>query len=730
MVQIEETEESGSDSDDFERRKQRKDTPRSKARREAKVASMQEAAKLQDEVNQEMKNLSPRERLDRSAQYKTAGTDAFKKGDIFEATREYYKCFNFIKNLSLDPASWPDIRHTIVEWKEAKEICIAAYCNIALCHLKFIGPLDEKHPERKKALTEIVRITGEALRLNKEAPKALHRRALAKKELCKGKLKDEVMVLLGEARQDLLSAVEVEPQNKEIRAELTTVTQRLKVMKSEELRGEKTQFKFASTLSAFGAKERDLLGDGTIRKIINKDGKSEGWMNEEWLKHDSDTKCMVTIACNLLSFGGEDGKETQIQGGAPIPMSFYIGESEDIHDGFDLAVRSMNPGEVAQFTFAGSRTQATGSLVKRLSPIDEGAPSIWEFTFEKYQAWRDLDKNGKRLLKVVDEGWGVFAEDLTTVHCHVMITGPDGRKHYSTKQSDLGQMMEEDEQDPPQWVIGETCWPPLADLLKHVRTGGVGELRLKKMPPLPKDADDLDAAIVRSKAKGTQFAHGMRKRRNDDLNFCVIRAELAKVETPVTGPEDPRWEGIETIVQERTRAWELLEAGHDEKGLIRLRRAVAWSEMLRSEGESEGDEPIVEEAAALEQQALSKAAMGWVLVQRAQPILDAGNVKSSVLKKAQEELEEAKAQCDWLEAQFPSLPETLLLRAKILVAEDDDFEGAKALLLQAEREDPRNKRVQDELRAVRAQLNPEAAQAEAAAADGGEAPDETHKQLP
>lgn len=100
----------------------------------------------------------------------------------------------------------------------------------------------------------------------------------------------------------------------------------------------------------------------------------------------------------------------------------------------------------------------------------------------------------------------------------------------------------------------------------------------------------------------------------------------------------------------------------------------------------------------------TRASIGWILARRAAPILDLGNVTSDVLAVANKEIEEADRHCRWLEDKKPEYASTKLLRAKILVAQDDDFAAAQDQLLAAQRLDPNDARVQAELRQVKLEL--------------------------
>jgi len=223
-------------------------------------------------------------------------------------------------------------------------------------------------------------------------------------------------------------------------------------------------------------------------------------------------------------------------------------------------------------------------------------------------------------------------------------------------------------------------------LCRSLRQGGVGELRLRTMPELPKEDSKKDAtsaqlSMMMSKQKpGEKIRHG------------TLRVELERIVQPMTGPEDPRWEGNVALVQERFFAEQLLEKGEENAAIARFQRVVTWAGQLLVDAE------VTKELAA------ARAAIGWILVRRAAPILDAGNVTSAMLAVANKDMAEAEAHCAWLEEHSPNIVGTYLLRAKIMIAQDDDFDGAHKRLFEAQRLAPDDKRVQEELRQTKVQL--------------------------
>merc|ERR1712232_1176315 len=78
-----------------------------------------------------------------------------------------------------------------------------------------------------------------------------------------------------------------------------------------------------------------------------------------------------------------------------------------------------------------------------------------------------------------------------------------------------------------------------------------------------------------------------------------------------------------------------------------------------------------------------------------------------VLAVARKDAAEAEGHCEWLEQHHPDHVGTRLLRAKLLVAQDDDFTGAHQHLLQAQKLAPDDRHVQEELRKVKVELRKE-----------------------
>jgi len=493
-----------------------------------------------------------------------------------------------------------------------------------------------------------------------------------------------------------MAVIAEDAQSRDARKELKSVQEQLKVLRRQELEQEKKQFAFGSTLSALTAKESDLLGDGSIRKRLAEAGDGGNWMNEDWLAKDAAVRCVAHVKLAMLSCGGADGAQEQC-GAKAVALSFVVGGA-DMHEGLDIAVRSMTVGEVSQFTIAPARMAAAGSLVGML-PDCKGQVSIWEATLLRFSTWADLERDGRVLQKIGQEGYGKFAERLSDVFIHWRIFGPDGSMLHSSRntvsigEGDGIKQVEDEDKAPPHYVIGEGCWEPLEVLCRSLRQGGVGELRMRRFPPLPAETDSSDDKEANVAAKLGRMMNA-KSLVGEEWQHCTVRAEVLKVVPPLAGPEDPRWEGDSLLVQEQLRAEQLLGRNDEAAALVRLRRIIAWAPQVRewSSGSS------------AKQLAAVKALTGWLLASRAAPILDSGNVTSDKLAAATQELAEAEALCATLEQEHADVAGTHLLRAKIAVAKDDDFDTAQRELVEALRLAPEDRRAQEELKQVKAEL--------------------------
>ena len=81
-----------------------------------------------------------------------------------------------------------------------------------------------------------------------------------------------------------------------------------------------------------------------------------------------------------------------------------------MHEGVNVAVKSMTQGEVANFSFARQRLNSESGLT-RLLPSPKALKthykalqscedeSQWQIEFQKFVCWEDLDRNGQRWAK-------------------------------------------------------------------------------------------------------------------------------------------------------------------------------------------------------------------------------------------------------------------------------------------------------------------------------------------
>ena len=332
-------------------------------------------------------------------------------------------------------------------------------------------------------------------------------------------------------RQTCWNVIEAEPQNKEARAELKAVQEHLRQLKREEREGEKREFSFASTLSGLGFKEKDLLGDGSIRKQQVSAGDGGKWLNEDWLDWTSRTKCVLHVAVSSMKEGKKD---------SPVNLSFILGDP-DMHEGVNLAVKSMTQGEVANFTFGSAsarwRKADLQGFCQRCRKNRAGklnSKSLWPGKtwiemargFEKFKKKAMVSiwlRNFQRSLSI--GGWlGRTISSYTQLgtQCRCRTGKACSKWRMRTKLLPPSSLV-----SPPglQWLPFVVLW----------RQGGVGELRLKDVPELPKDPNGDDVSV--------KLSLMMNRGSTGSLSHCTVKVELEKVVPAVTGPEDARWQG-------------------------------------------------------------------------------------------------------------------------------------------------------------------------------------------
>uniref|UniRef100_A0A7S4SHA8 TFIIS N-terminal domain-containing protein n=1 Tax=Alexandrium monilatum TaxID=311494 RepID=A0A7S4SHA8_9DINO len=656
-------------------------------------------------IEREKEGMSVTERLERSFLYKVEGNDLFKSGDVFRAADCYYRAVVYARDLMQNPQYYPKLGHTEAQRETARGLVESSFGNLALVQSKHALGLPEG-PERERVLREGARSAGEALRINAANAKALYRRGLCRARLARaaaarslaggdGAELREARALCAEAREDLVSAARADEgaAGRDARAELRAVQDLAKSLRREELLRDKRGFSFQGSLGALQPEEEDLLGDGSVRRRqVLCAGDGARWFNEDWLLPTSRQRCVVHTRCHLLGGGGD---------AEPKTLAFTLGDS-DMHEGIQVAVRALSKGGRSRFAIAERRLTSSTPLARRLSQVPTGE-SEWEVELLRFSVYEDRGGDGRELLKVFSEGYGRFPEELSECHLHWKVTGPDDSALYSSRCTvSVGgaggiEQREDPDRAPFVYVLGETTWPPVATLCRALRQGGRAELRLKRAPALPDPdpgapADAVGARLGAALGKGRAAAGG-----GGGLEDCAVLVELERVLPPAAGPAGDDWGGVAALVQERFRAEQLLERSEDAAALRRLRRACGWAQEALAGASGEASATAAEHAAM-------RATLAWALARRAAPILDLGTVSSDCVKAAEADLAEAEAHCAWLEEHHPGLAAVRLVRAKLLVARDDDFEGAHAELSEAQRLAPEDGRVQQELRAVRAAL--------------------------
>lgn len=208
----------------------------------------------------------------------------------------------FCRELSQNPQYYPNLGHTPDQRQTAKDLLESTFSNLALVQFKYGSSLELKNPEREKVLTEAVKSATEALKINAENAKALFRRGTARANLSYGTVNnEEAQKFCVDAKTDFIAVVKLEPNNREARSSLKSAQETFKKLKSEEVAMEKREFSFSGLLSGLGEKEKDVLGDGSIRKRQISPGNGEVWFNDDWLQPDTPTRCVVHITASVKS---------------------------------------------------------------------------------------------------------------------------------------------------------------------------------------------------------------------------------------------------------------------------------------------------------------------------------------------------------------------------------------------------------------------------------------------
>eukprot|EP00928_Gymnodinium_smaydae_P018699 TRINITY_DN17127_c0_g1_i1.p1 TRINITY_DN17127_c0_g1~~TRINITY_DN17127_c0_g1_i1.p1 ORF type:complete len:663 (-),score=110.31 TRINITY_DN17127_c0_g1_i1:178-2166(-) len=617
-------------------------------------------------IEKEKDSMTIKQKLDQANVFKTLGNESVKCSDYLKAVDSYHRGILYCRDIALDPEKYGIVEHSVEDSQAARCICEAIYTNLALVHIKRAAAAVADDAEKPKLLAEAVRSASKALEYNSGNVKAIYRRGLARAQIASSNGCDvrTAVEICAHAKDDFASAIQLDPNNREARAELKAVQEHMKTLKRSITKEENKGFDFSNTLSALGGDDDSLCPDKSVRKELVKKGDGVVWYNADWLEPGA-LRCVVQVTFQLL-FGIEsEGKQISSNSDA-VTLSFVLGD-KDMHEGFTLAVSSMSVGEVAKFTFAKSKLQAKSALTELLS-ASSCDRSVWHLTFIGHSIWQDLDGDAGRLLKIDSEGYGESVEPLSEVQAHHGMYSADGNLILSSRSvADDGS----DDPDAPSYVLDEITWEPLHTLCQKLRRGGRGQLRLRSVPSVPGIEET--------------FFH------------CTIEVDLLSIVKPMQGPSDERWSGLASLVQERKRGEKLMVQLRKEAAAeVRFRRCAEWSKMML--------DLTPELSAAEDELVAARGGIAWILLRRAGPILDMGTVRSDVLAVARKELAEAEDHCLWWRKARPNDAAARFLHAKIVLAQDDDFARARELLTEALKLDPSNPKISRELQRVEDEL--------------------------
>jgi len=474
-----------------------------------------------EKIEEDKKNMSVVEKLDTAFYWKIEGNNFFSKGELARAADAYYHAIIYCRELTNNPKYYPNIGHSEEQQKLAREIHESSFSNLALVQYKCALPMEKTDVRKPRILEEAIKSGGEALKLNPKNVKAFFRRGQARLCLAHDSTNAEAQQLCVDAKADFSAVLAEDANNRTARAELAKVSDLYKRLRREELSKEKGSFSFASTLSALGTKEKDVLGDGSVKRVqVEKAGDGSVWMNPDWLAPASGTRCIVHISCRRL----EDSTATAAAPD-PVTLSFVLGDP-DMHEGIAEAVKVMTLGEVAQFRILKHRLKAKTTLGRLLRA--SGEVTTWQITLMKFVTWADLDRDGGALQKIAEEGYGEFPRPLALCSLHWRVRSANGELLFSSRNTihvggDGGLQTTEDEDKDPEIHAFDTCmWAPLARMCKSLRQGGRGELRLRRMPPWPKEmADSAKVSMMIGKSK-----------LGDEMQQCTLSLELDRVVQP------------------------------------------------------------------------------------------------------------------------------------------------------------------------------------------------------
>jgi len=155
------------------------------------------------ERTREAWQMDPPEKLEAAQKAKERGTLFFKDEKFNLATRQYKNIVNFLKTEASLEGDDEELR---------KSLLLAAYLNQALCHLKLNDPVVAK------------RHADDAIELSANNPKAYYRRGLANLGIKEAY----------DAKDDFLKVLEIEPDNKAAKQQLTVCEKLIRQHKERE----------------------------------------------------------------------------------------------------------------------------------------------------------------------------------------------------------------------------------------------------------------------------------------------------------------------------------------------------------------------------------------------------------------------------------------------------------------------------------------------------------------
>lgn len=177
----------------------------------------------------------------KAQELKEEGNKHFKEGDYQKAMAAYHQIFMYVNGYSESSAASVGLPGktttpvTAEEMAQIKELKLAHFCNLAMCHLK-------QGPNLQKAKTNCTK----ALALDPKNVKALFRRGKCHAQLG----------MLDEAKEDLDRVIELQPENKDAVRELRALRSQFASQRKREAK------KFAGMFDRMQADDEAAAGDG------------------------------------------------------------------------------------------------------------------------------------------------------------------------------------------------------------------------------------------------------------------------------------------------------------------------------------------------------------------------------------------------------------------------------------------------------------------------------------